>query len=306
MCVVNSATVTLGTSRAAATAKRQRFRLLRTMIAVLIGAFTFLSNSIGPPQFFRLGQSMAAATSAAPCKCFNRQIRHIETRPGLFGSGIRQHCRPNPTVLTVIRAIPSVPAGQQRGGRRKISRSANPKLRLHGPHQSPPTTAIHPEHHPRVNMSKRSKILVDPAVQWSIAGRIAGHWMLLISCLIIINVMVGVLTAVGQTSFGRALTDAAMAEMRTLAVLILLMPIFLRDTLKLSNRFAGPMYRLRTALKSMSGGEIPESIKFREGDFWMEAADDFNTVRSNYASLQRENDELKAQIESLRREEVTA
>jgi nitrogen fixation/metabolism regulation signal transduction histidine kinase len=155
-------------------------------------------------------------------------------------------------------------------------------------------------------MSKRSKILVDPPVQWAIAGRIVGHWMMLFSCLITINVMVGVLTSVGQTSFGRALTNAAMAEMRTLAVLLLLMPIFLRDTLKLSNRFAGPMYRLRTALKTMSGGEVPKPIKFRTGDFWLEAADDFNAVRSNYESLQSENDALKAEIESLRRDEVTA
>jgi len=155
-------------------------------------------------------------------------------------------------------------------------------------------------------MSNRSRILVDPAVQWSIAGRIVGHWMLLISCLIIINVMVGVLTAVGQTSFGRALTNAAMAEMRTLAVLLLLMPIFLRDTLKLSNRFAGPMYRLRTALKSMSSGGVPKPIKFRQGDFWLEAADDFNTVIADYESLKRENQQLKTQIESLRCDEVTA
>ena len=130
--------------------------------------------------------------------------------------------------------------------------------------------------------------------------------MLLISCLIIINVMVGVLTSVGQNSFGRALTNAAMVEMRTLAVLMLLMPIFLRDTLKLSNRFAGPMFRLRTALKTMSSGQVPGPIKFREGDFWLEAADDFNTVRADYESLQRENEELKTQLESLQRDEVTA
>ncbi len=155
-------------------------------------------------------------------------------------------------------------------------------------------------------MSKRSRILVDPPVQWAIAGRIIGHWMLLLSCLITINVMVGVLTAVGQTSFGRALSNAAMSEMRTLAVLLLLTPIFLRDTLKMSNRFAGPMFRLRTALKKMSAGESQGPIKFRQGDFWLEAADDFNTVRSNFESLQSENEALKAELESLRRDQVSA
>lgn len=152
---------------------------------------------------------------------------------------------------------------------------------------------------PRVfPMPNRSKILVDPPVQWSIAGRIVGHWGMLILCLITVNIMVGVLTAIGQTSFGRALVNAAAVEMRTLVVMLLLMPIFLRDTMKLSNRFAGPMYRLRTALKSIADGAMPAPIKFRDGDFWLEAADDFNAVRDEIESLRAENEKLKAELAS--------
>ncbi len=153
-------------------------------------------------------------------------------------------------------------------------------------------------------MSKRSRILVDPTVQWSIAGRIASHWLLLLTCLITINMMVGVLTSVGQTSFADAIKRAAMLETRTLGVMLLLMPVFLRDTLKLSNRFAGPMYRLRMALKSMTRDEDPGNIKFRNGDFWLDAADDFNTVRSKYEQLQAENESLRSEIDSLRNQEV--
>lgn len=153
-------------------------------------------------------------------------------------------------------------------------------------------------------MPQRSKLLVDPPVQWSIAGRIVGHWMMLLTCLIMINMMVAVLTTIGQTSFIEAFRRAAVSEVRTLGVLLLLMPIFLRDTLKMSNRFAGPMYRLRMALKSMAGHDLPAPIKFRNGDFWQEAAEDFNTVRSQHESLQKENETLKAELETLRKERV--
>lgn len=153
-------------------------------------------------------------------------------------------------------------------------------------------------------MSNRSRILVDPTVQWSIAGRIISHWLVLLMCLVSINMMVAVLTSIGQTSFMGALMTAAQQEIRTFCVMLLILPMFLRDTLKLSNRFAGPMYRLRTALKSMAEDDMPTPIKFRTGDFWQEAATDFNTVRSKYESLEKENETLKSELEMLRNEQV--
>lgn len=98
-----------------------------------------------PPQFDRLGQSPPAAPSAAPCKCFNRQISHIETRRGSVGGGIRPFWARNPTVLTVVRAISSMRAVPGRGDPHKIRHRVKPKLRLHGPHRSL-TTAIPLEH----------------------------------------------------------------------------------------------------------------------------------------------------------------
>jgi hypothetical protein len=86
--------------------------------------------------------------------------------------------------------------------------------------------------------------------------------------------------------------------------MLLLLPLFLRDTLKLSNRFAGPMYRLRMALKSMVSEGTLKPIKFRDGDFWQEAAEDFNVVASKFDELQAENSALRAELQSLRQEQV--
>ena len=61
-------------------------------------------------------------------------------------------------------------------------------------------------------------------------------------------------------------------------VMLLLLPVFLRDTLKLSNRFAGPMYRLRIALQSLAAKQSASPIKFRAGDFWQEATTDFSRI----------------------------
>lgn len=145
-------------------------------------------------------------------------------------------------------------------------------------------------------MSKRSRLLVDPTVQWSIAGRILIHWVFFLVCLVSLGTMVRVLVAVGNQPFSEAWRGAAISQIPALGVMFVLMPIFLRDTLKLSNRFAGPMFRLRTALKSLSDEGSTKPIKFRDGDFWQEAAEDFNEILGKIESLQAENESLRSQL----------
>ena len=153
-------------------------------------------------------------------------------------------------------------------------------------------------------MSKRSRILVDPQVQWSIAARIVAHWGLLLLCLITLGSMVRILASVGDKSLSEALIDAARSQTPVLAVMLFLIPVFVRDTLKLSNRLAGPLFRLRTAFTSMAQGDSVAHKKFRDGYFWKEAAVDFNTVLSQYEDLKARNAELEAELSELREEEV--
>jgi hypothetical protein len=151
-------------------------------------------------------------------------------------------------------------------------------------------------------MSKRTRILVDPAVQWSIARRILLHWTMLLVCLVSISVMVRLLMSASEQPFGEALAAALSAQVPLMFVMLILMPVFLRDTLKLSNRFAGPMYRLRTVLSQMSEGGEGYPIKFRMGDFWQSTAGDFNVVLDQITELKTRNAELEAEVEQLRRQ----
>jgi hypothetical protein len=57
-----------------------------------------------------------------------------------------------------------------------------------------------------------------------------------------------------------------------LLTLIALLPFVLYDTLKLSNRFAGPIFRLRRHLQQFNNGEAVPRIKFRDGDYWPDLA----------------------------------
>jgi len=61
-------------------------------------------------------------------------------------------------------------------------------------------------------------------------------------------------------------------------VMAALLPAFVLDTVRLSNRFAGPMFRIRKAFRSTAAGEPFEPLVFRKGDFWKELADDYNRM----------------------------
>src|SRR6056297_1865264 len=78
--------------------------------------------------------------------------------------------------------------------------------------------------------------------------------------------------------------------------LILLAPLFAYDLLKLSNRFAGPIFRLRRELTRLEKDESVSPILFREDDFWSDLQRPFNAVRADLLKLRAENAELKKKL----------
>ena len=46
----------------------------------------------------------------------------------------------------------------------------------------------------------------------------------------------------------------------------------------MSNRFAGPVYRIRLALQQLADGETPDPIQFRENDYWRDLATYVNSI----------------------------
>ena len=143
---------------------------------------------------------------------------------------------------------------------------------------------------------ERSRLLVDPRVQWTIAARLLIHWASFFACVFAISTMVRLMFLPGNAGFVDSLLDSLSTQMPILIVMLMLLPVFLRDSLKLSNRFAGPMHRLRTTLRSMAQKQPVGPIKFRDGDFWMEAATDFNIVLQQVDQLKAENESLKSKL----------
>ncbi len=128
-------------------------------------------------------------------------------------------------------------------------------------------------------MSKRrSRKLVDYEVQSSLVVRLCLHWALYM-----------VATAIAMFLWIRlfeapvdSLADTAKRFWNTfvplLIVALALLPVFVLDAVKLSNRFTGPIFRLRKTLASLAAGNTARPLEFRSNDFWRSLAEDFNRV----------------------------
>ena len=85
---------------------------------------------------------------------------------------------------------------------------------------------------------------------------------------------------------------------------ILFMPIIIRDVIRMSNRFAGPIFRLKRSIHEAANGEDVSEIRLRDKDYWVDFADDVNKVtaqlqelRAQVAQLTKERDEALGNVE---------
>jgi signal transduction histidine kinase len=72
---------------------------------------------------------------------------------------------------------------------------------------------------------------------------------------------------------------------------VLLLPLFIYDMLKETNKIAGPIFRLRCEMQKLKDGQQLNDLRFRDGDSWEELADDFNSLVAQIQNERRVYDE---------------
>lgn len=130
----------------------------------------------------------------------------------------------------------------------------------------------------------RKHLFIDPKVQGALVVRVALYWVV---CLITMTLMLlcwRILTGPARI-FYTHFDDMWFFYGPAVVASFLLLPLVIVDIVRLSNRFAGPMLRLRRSMRNLARGEHVQPIKFRDGDFWHDFAEEFNTLA---ARLQQE------------------
>ena len=123
----------------------------------------------------------------------------------------------------------------------------------------------------------RKRYWIDSKIQGALALRILFHWV----TFAVIAVVLTLILQYFSNPWTMLSDQLALLWNRQSAfaiVILVLLPIFIYDTVKLSNRFAGPVLRLRRVMKQIADGQPPERLKFRDNDFWIGMAEDFNKL----------------------------
>lgn len=124
---------------------------------------------------------------------------------------------------------------------------------------------------------KRRQLFIDGKVQGALVVRVMMYWFY---CLLSVALM----TACWAIFSDRPATSADLMRRvwiqcgPALFASVLLLPIVIVDCVRLSNKFAGPVKRLRHAMKDLADGRHVRPQNFRDGDFWFDFAEDFNRV----------------------------
>ena len=130
----------------------------------------------------------------------------------------------------------------------------------------------------------RSRLFVDYKVQGALVVRVLTYWLVCLATLTLMILCWRTITGPARLffthfdemwfQFGPAVIGSTM-----------LVPLVVFDILRLSNRFVGPLIRLRRSLNALGRGEEVAPLEFRTGDFWQGIADEFNTVAQRMHKL---------------------
>jgi hypothetical protein len=153
--------------------------------------------------------------------------------------------------------------------------------------------------------SNRTRSYIDPSVQGSLLRKLSFHWLVLITVNCIVFAAWAWLFERTEASSGDALSTAFAKCLPFLVTSAAILPVFLFDTLQLTNRFAGPALRFRAALSDASQGVPVRPMQFRHDDFWQEMAENFNTLLQRQEEAERIARESQAMLAAKLNEATT-
>ena len=126
----------------------------------------------------------------------------------------------------------------------------------------------------------RRHFFVDPSIQGALILRIVVYWTTSMVAMAAMILCWRIETGTPATLWSR-LGETAFYCGPIVIVSLLLLPLVVVDMIRFSNRFVGPLLRLRRSMRQLARGQRVEPIEFRRKDLWRELAADFNAIASH-------------------------
>ena len=124
---------------------------------------------------------------------------------------------------------------------------------------------------------KRKQLYIDPQVQGPIVRRVIVYWSACIGFVMLPMLLAHVVSE--PSVFVLNHVPGLLAQYwPILLCMTLMLPLAVLDALKLSNRFAGPIFRIHNELKKHNEGQPISKIDLRSEDYWQDIAVEFNKL----------------------------
>jgi hypothetical protein len=125
---------------------------------------------------------------------------------------------------------------------------------------------------------QRKHLFVDPKVQGGLIARVVLYWFICLVTIAMILLCWRIITGPARVFYTHF--DAMWFHYGPVFVTsLLLLPLVILDIIQFSNRFVGPMLRLKRSMRQLARGEEVAPLEFRNSDFWQDVAVDFNALR---------------------------
>ena len=137
---------------------------------------------------------------------------------------------------------------------------------------------------------KRKRLFVDLEVQGALLRRV----LVYLGCcglFMLLPILIGRAIADPQHLFFENLGPFLRRYGMFFTCILLMLPLIVYDILKLTNRFAGPVFRLRRELRKLAEGEKVDPLKFRNSDYWSDIVPAFNAVLQRLETLEQSHRE---------------
>lgn len=142
---------------------------------------------------------------------------------------------------------------------------------------------------------ERKRLFVDRHVQGGIVARLLLVWAAStgLACMVWFGLQFFANPA------GDLVTHVAVAgRLATPLILsfLVILPIAVLYLLRFTHRFAGPILRLRRSMRELAAGQTVPRLRFRDGDYWQDLADEFNNVSETLKAARSRIGQLEAKL----------
>jgi len=145
--------------------------------------------------------------------------------------------------------------------------------------------------------NRRKGRLVDRQFQVGLAWRILLVFLLFFFLgifLVFAPSMFGLITGESLETLEPAAKEFLVLHHRIWPAVVIVVIGMFAYTILVSHRIAGPVYRINIVLRKLIGGEIPDTVAFRKGDYFQETAELLQSLAKRLAEERRPEGESGA------------